>query len=60
MDQLVKELLTKLSEGKLKRGVTEVPPDLSTMFDPERSVMHLSLTREDEYISKPIDDSLYV
>ncbi|KAI0110167.1 hypothetical protein F4814DRAFT_461319 [Daldinia grandis] len=54
------ELLRNLSRGKLRWGAARMPSKLSTTIDPERNAMHLSFTSEDEYISEPIDDSLYV
>ncbi|KAI0850563.1 hypothetical protein F5Y00DRAFT_252254 [Daldinia vernicosa] len=54
------EPLRELSRGKLRWGVTRLPSGLSTSIDLEQNIMHLSFTREDEYISKPVDNSLYV
>ncbi|KAK6958344.1 hypothetical protein Daesc_001143 [Daldinia eschscholtzii] len=59
-EQTEQELLRKLSQGKLRWGVTEMPSSLSTVLDPEINVTHLSLTGEDEYLSEPVENSSYV
>ncbi|OTB15909.1 hypothetical protein K445DRAFT_300705 [Daldinia sp. EC12] len=54
------ELLRELSRGKLRWGVTRIPYDMPMTMDDERNITHLSFTSEDEFISEPVDDNLYV
>ncbi|KAI0376273.1 hypothetical protein F5Y04DRAFT_273865 [Hypomontagnella monticulosa] len=54
-----KALLREISRGRLRWGVTHLPPKLGSMVDTRQDIMHLSLVSEDDYLHEPINGSLY-